>query len=147
MEAPKASSDDTPQSSEHYRSPQIPSLGELIVVLGFEELGDDTVKILEDEILDENLRDEAKIKTLLHAYEDLAGKIIQETNGGDWESLGLILKKAHFLYVKGMYAQLLEVSFSNLNDVLKSPEFNDATYNLVGNTMTAIRAEVARLTD
>lgn len=149
METPSSKKppfEDEPQPRRRELPSHLPTLEVLAWMCGIESDHPELKKI-EAQILDENMTDETRLKALIDEYDKVAGKIIEENNGNSKDSLALILQLAYFRYKKGMYRELLEVSFINMNEALKSPEINDETYELVGNVMTAIRAELSETTD
>ncbi len=146
MEGAQDSEEETPPGARELPPPLLPSLGDLPRVLRI-ELHDDELWFLEVKLLDEDLSDMAEIKRLLDAYDARVGKLIQEKEGNTRDSLALILRLAHLRYIKGMYKELLETSFVNLNEVLKSSEIDEDEYELVGEVMGAIRTELAAKTN
>ncbi len=131
-----------PQPASRELPPRLPSLGELAQSLGFESDHDD-LKMLEDQILNDSPYDKARFKLLIDAYDAVAMRIMEETGKrSTMDSLALILQLAHFRYIRGMYVELLETSFVNLNEILQG--LDEEIDDLVGATMVAVRKEVSK---
>ncbi|MGI8636067.1 MAG: hypothetical protein ACR2KZ_11765 [Segetibacter sp.] len=127
---------------EREQIPQLPNLGRLALLLGFEDYHED-LKEIESRIIDDELDDEEQIKKLITLYHEKAYAIMVEQNKRSAnDSLALILQLAHFRYTKGMFSAVLD-DFKGVNEAFQSPEVDDDTYELVGETMAAIRAAMA----